>query len=284
MKSAKIVIFIFLFILLTACGPTTTYFYNTRAHTLGLKQSVVTKKEGTFSLFFERSDMQHDDVITKKKQAIYDNYGNHTGYEEYFFYDKYDEVDSAKKAISMEYALTSNTTLGLAYTWGRLNGRAIDKQTQVTRNDLTIKHTSFNGFSASVKHKLIDTRDNLSLSAYGRYEGMEFSNINLGSNYDLASHELFAGVITGYQSSDDAYFCPSLSTFASKTWNTREFSLEEISRTHNITSVGLELNLLLNLDRVSISSGYGLQSDVSKKLGDAEQYLYFRMGIDVFKG
>ncbi len=285
MKFALLSLFIVsVMILVSGCG----LFYeelgtsNTRAHSLGIKQSVVTKPHGSLTLQVEFSDMSYIDQITEE-------WHYHEGWEEEAPYvsnvlSQPQKVTKHKRAISLEVAITDKLTMISGLSSGELMGIDVEGDSLWTRLSMKeAEYTTFDGISVGAKYRLIDARDDLSLSIYGNYERLSF---NTPSLFDSDSQEVTAGIITGYQSSNRNFVSPSLALFYTGTFNDAKSTLGNVPLKREIYCVGSEANIMFQGKRAFLIAGIGIQQRLGemREFGDYDFYSYFRYGYDILSG
>ncbi len=188
----------------------------------------------------------------------------------------------------MEVALTDRLTISSGFSFGDLEGLRVAGDSiwsRASNEELTgVEITSFNGISIGGKYRLIDTRDDLSLSIYASYEKMNFDTPS--KYFESESQEITAGLITGYQIDKPTFIAPSLALFYTGTFNEARSSFGNIPHDREIYCVGTEANLLFQASRVFLLAGLGAQQRLGemRDFGNMDVYSYVKIGIDVLSG
>jgi hypothetical protein len=287
MKIARISLLLGILITLIGCSEN-DYHISSRAHSMGLKQSVRTMKRGQLSFGIEQSGMVVDDIIAlKQTYHSWNNPEDDNHYEETLVTAYPGEIQTDKSRIYAEIGLTDQLTVdgGLIFGTVGLTDWASEVEYPVSRmseNDTDERiESSLLGFSAGAKYKVVDKPGALSLSVYSNYERFSLDGEEKISGYNCDSSEIHTGLITGFIPEYSDWFVPSWSVFYQKHWDERNKILGSVAETSEIESFGLEMNVYLRFGVPYILTGVGYQKEIGGGPETEHAYGFFKFGFEM---
>lgn len=254
---------------------------SSRSHSLGIKQSAETLKQG-IQIGYEHSCVRYDDVViqmssdaeTKQKDQDVVTFGG-----------KLEDVEFDYNRVFTKMAIRKNIDLEFGVGFGKIKPKILDILQAFSELQNEQLDSKFLKLDIGCKYKFSNetTKHIQSLYAsYGvtKFESHEEDDEKLEmkiTEFDATTHEICLGYLYGYKLNEK--ITPSLSLFTNQIISNRGKSLNSVNDNNYIPDLGMEGNINVRFGLLNLLGGAGIEQNLKESLKYINKYAYFQAGL-----